>query len=231
MYKHIFAMGRSKKESEREKIIKSLRRSLFVVDGLCNSNDYPFQGGLICGSVEVPESAPAVFLEGGFRKIDEVLSKYPEASPTELRPAVVRVVEFAGGVEPRPAGSSGLLLASTGPTKLELTFAFLHIYYEPGDGQYVRQVRKRWLRKYVELEPLDPGLIGHLAALLERAPDLYYFIVSPNILIVKDYNTEVRLVFKDGKLKEKHGQTPLTWYIEGVKEAETRLKKAIQPSE
>lgn len=223
-------MGRSKRENEREKILKSLRRRLFAIDGLCNSNDYPFQGGLICGSAEVPESAPAVLVRGGLHKIDEILSRYPEASPTEVRPAVIRIVESAGGVEPRPAGGSGLLFASTGPAKLELMFAFLHIYYEPsGDGMYVRRVSKWWRRKYVELEPLDPGLIEYLAKLLERTPGLYYYIVSPNMLFVADYNTEIRLVFEGGKLRERRGQIPLAWYIEGVKEAETRLKKAVQP--
>jgi len=106
---NMFSMGRSKRENEREKILKSLRRGLFAIDGLCNSNDYPFQGGLICGSVEVPESAPAVLVRGGLHKIDEVLSRYPEVSPTEVRPAVIRIVESASGVEPRPIGGTSPL--------------------------------------------------------------------------------------------------------------------------
>jgi len=61
-------------------------------------------------------------------------------------------------------------------------------------------------------------------------PDLYYYIKSPNELTVEGYNASITLIFENGKLKERRGQTPLTWYIEDVEEVEVRLKKAIQPS-
>jgi len=212
-------MGRNPKKGEKE---KPLEERLFTIE-LCNSND-PLNSRIYCSSLDIPEVAPAVFLKGGLYKADEILSKYPEVLQNKIRPTVIRFVESASGVEPR-ATSHGLLFASTEQSKLELMFGFLEIYYEQNGDGYVRQVHKWWRRRQIGLIPLDPGLIEHLAAMLDKAPDLFYYIAPPNELAVSDYYAKVRLVFENGKLKERRGQIPLSWYIG----EESEVKKVVQP--
>jgi len=213
-------MGRNPKKGEKE---KQLEERLFTIE-VCNSNDHPFNDRIYCSSLNIPEVAPAVFLRDGLHKADEILSKYPETSQNRIRPTVIRFVESASGVEPR-ATSHGLLFASTEQAKLELMFGFLEIYYEQSGDGYVRRVHKWWRRRQIGLIPLDPGLIENLAAMLDKAPDLFYYIAPPNELIVSDYYAKVRFVFENGKLKERRGKIPLSWYIG----EESGLKRVIQP--
>jgi len=220
MYKYVFAAGRRSRKEEKE---ESLEKGLLAME-VCNSNDHPFNDRIYCSLLNIPEVAPAVFLRDGLHKADEILSKYPETSQNRIRPIVIRFVESASGVEPR-ATSHGLLFASTEHAKLELMFGFLEIYYEQNGDGYVRQVHKWWRRRQIGLIPLDPGLIEHLAAMLDKAPDLFYYIAPPNELTVSDYYAKVRLVFENGKLKERRGKIPLSWYIG----EESEVKRIIQP--
>jgi len=169
MYKQLFSMGRAaKKKGESVEVPK--KKLLFTIDEVCDSSEYSFMSNVVCAFANLPESAPAIFLKGKFYKIDEMLNKYPETSQSKMRSAVVRVVESAVGVEPLSVGN-GLLFASTKPATLELMFAFAHIYYESdGNGQYVRRASKWWRRRYVKLEPLDPGLVNYLSQLLKECP-------------------------------------------------------------
>jgi len=61
---------------------------------------------------------------------------------------------------------------------------------------------------------------------MEKAPNQLYYIKPPNGLTVTDYEASISFIFENGKLRERRGRIPLTWYIEGTEE--DWLKRAVR---
>jgi len=158
----------------------------------------------------MPKRTSAVLIKGGLHRLSDVLNRFPEEG-NKLLLTSVTVVEEVHGVEPIKVGED-LLFASTKPARLEVLFGLATVLYAPHNGTYVRQVHKRWLRKYVELRPLNPGIVNILPRLLEARIPLIE-IKPPNEVYISDYYTSIRLIFgEDGRLASKAGQLPLTWF-------------------
>jgi len=190
---------------------------ILKIRGLCDARECSIFG--ICCNVITPREVPAVLVKGGLHKLSDLLSdhgllgKFPEESPRG-EGTFIRAVEEVRGIEPIRV-SSGLLFASTRPARLEIVFSQVDVEYVPRGGVYARRIRRRQFRQYVNLTPLNRGLVHFLPRLLEAEP-LTVEIVPPNEVRVFDVDIDVRLVFgEDGKVKSKSGKIPLTWFSEG----------------
>jgi len=182
---------------------------ILEIKGFCNARDCAYFG--ICCTTDIPKSAPAVLVRGGLHKLSDALGRFPEVGQPWRDNTFITVVEEVRGAEPIRVGED-LLFASTGPARLEVLFAIAAIQYVPNGG--TRQVRQRWLRKFIELKPLNQGLIGFLARALEAKVPLIE-VKPPNEIFISDIYTGVWLIFgEDGKVASKSGDASLTWFSE-----------------
>lgn len=187
---------------------------ILELKGLCDARECAIFG--VCCNIFAPKEVPAVLIKGGLYKLSDLLNdsnfldKFPEVTRFG-QGTFIRAVEEVHGVEPIGVGDD-LLFASTRPAKLEILFAEVDVEYVPNGGVYVRRIHKRRFKEYVNLAPLNQGLVSLLPRLLEaRVPVIE--IKPPNELYISDFYTSMKLIFgDDGKVKSKSGKVPLTWF-------------------
>lgn len=151
------------------------------------------------------EVAPAVIIRGGFRKVEEVASQFPDyEEPGRIGLANVppsdKFIEIATSaccIRPRAVGKD-LVFASTQPLTLELKFALIAIRYEPyRDGLYRKKVEvwKQW-KVRVRLMPLREELINFIAS-EKYLKNMSLFDVEPpdKLVTTLEDGTEIVLTF------------------------------------
>jgi len=155
------------------------------------------------------EFAPVVIIRGGFYKVEEVASQFPDYEEAgrmgfaEVPPSdkFIEIATSACCIKPRAVGRD-LVFASTQPLVLEIKFALVAIRYEPyRDGLYKKRVEvwKQW-KVRVKLIPLRAELINFIASEKYLKNIRLFKIESPDKLVTTFRDgTEIILTFNGEK--------------------------------